>query len=136
MTTRSRLLSLLAVFTAALAAPAVSPAASPPATPAWQAPTLPTATPHLPPAEKRAVSAAFARFVQPAVRRRHVGRAWNLVTPALRAATSRADWARGSLPVYPYPAAGRHQPWTPSVVSRDDVLFDVLLHAKNPRKMG
>src|SRR4051794_41366685 len=95
-----------------------------------------SAAPHLRPADKRAASAVFDQFVQTAVRRRHVLQAWDMVTPALRAATSRAAWARGSLPVYPYPAAGLHQQWRPSFVKGDDVLFDVLLHATNRRKVG
>src|SRR5215510_11503516 len=94
------------------------------------------AAPHLPPQEKRALDRVFDRLVQTAVRRHDVTAAGDLVTPALRAATSRSEWDKGNLPVYPYNAAGRHQLWKPSFVGRDDVLFDVLLHAPNPRKVG
>jgi hypothetical protein len=95
-----------------------------------------TAAPHLPPATKRALDRVFDRFVQTAVRRKNVMAAWDLVTPALKAASSRTEWATGALPVYPYPAAGLHQQWHPSFVKGDDVLFDVLLHATNRRKVG
>jgi hypothetical protein len=95
-----------------------------------------TSHPRLPPATKRALDKVFDRFVQTAVRRHDVMAAWELVTPGLKAATSRAEWAKGSLPVYPYPAAGLHQQWHPSFVKGNDVLFDVLLHASNRRKVG
>jgi hypothetical protein len=95
-----------------------------------------TNAPHLPPATKRALDRVFDRFVQTAVRRHDVLASWDLVTPALKAASSRAEWAKGSLPVYPYPAAGLHQQWHPSFVNGNDVLFDVLLHATNRRKVG
>jgi hypothetical protein len=92
--------------------------------------------PHLSPKEKRAANKVFDEFVQTAVRRHDVMRAWDLVTPALKVATTRAEWAKGDLPVYPYNAAGAHQQWRPSFVKGNDVLFDVLLHAPNPRKVG
>src|SRR3954464_3156333 len=95
-----------------------------------------TSRPHLPPDPKRALDRVFDHFVRTAVRRQNVMEAWDLVTPGLKAATSRAEWAKGELPVYPYPAAGTHQQWHPSFVKGGDVLFDVLLHATNPRKVG
>jgi hypothetical protein len=95
-----------------------------------------TSKPRLPPATKRALDKVFDQFVQTAVRRHDVMKAWDLVTPGLKAATTRAEWAKGSLPVYPYPAAGLHQQWHPSFVKGNDVLFDVLLHATNRRKVG
>ncbi len=55
------------------------------------------------PAERRAVIATAALFVETAVRRDHAERAYELVGPNLRGATTRAEWRDGDIPVVPYP---------------------------------
>lgn len=54
-------------------------------------------------AERRAVIATAARFVETAVRREHAERAYGLVGPSLRGDTTRAEWREGDIPVVPYP---------------------------------
>jgi hypothetical protein len=54
-------------------------------------------------AERRAVIATAARFVDTAVRRDHAERAFELVGPNLRGDTTRAEWREGDIPVVPYP---------------------------------
>ena len=48
--------------------------------------------------------AVVQRFVQTAVARRNTGASYDLVTPRLRRGYTRAEWARGSIPIVPYPA--------------------------------
>jgi len=55
------------------------------------------------PAERRAVIATAALFVETAVRREHAERAYELVGPNLRGATTRDEWRDGDIPVVPYP---------------------------------
>ena len=55
------------------------------------------------PAERRAVIATAARFVETAVRRDHAERAYELVGPNLRGTTTRDEWRTGDIPVVPYP---------------------------------
>jgi hypothetical protein len=55
------------------------------------------------PAERRAVIATAALFVETAVRREHAERAYELVGPNLRGATTRDEWQDGDIPVVPYP---------------------------------
>ena len=55
------------------------------------------------PAERRAVIATAALFVETAVRREHAERAYELVGPNLRGTTTRAEWRDGDIPVVPYP---------------------------------
>jgi hypothetical protein len=43
-------------------------------------------------------------FVSTAVVRKRLARSYDLVTPALREGMSRAEWAAGDIPVYPFPA--------------------------------
>ena len=54
-------------------------------------------------AERRTVIATAALFVETAVRREHAERAYELVGPNLRGATTRAEWRDGDIPVVPYP---------------------------------
>ena len=55
-------------------------------------------------AERRAVIATAALFVETAVRRRHPERAFELVGPSLRGDTTLAEWREGGdIPVVPYP---------------------------------
>jgi hypothetical protein len=56
-------------------------------------------------ANQRAVRKVLHDFIETAVVRRHVERSWDLAAPGLRAGLTRAQWARGELPVVPYPAA-------------------------------
>src|SRR4051794_12431308 len=95
-----------------------------------------SAAPKPPPKQARAIQAAFGRFVASAVTRHDPGAAYALVTAAMRRGTTRAQWRKGDIPVYPYRAVGKRFELSYSQVSARDVLFDVLLHTKTPRKVG
>jgi hypothetical protein len=45
------------------------------------------------------------QFVNTAVARQRIGRSYDLVAPELREGISRAEWAKGEIPVVPFPAA-------------------------------
>jgi hypothetical protein len=87
--------------------------------------------------ERRAIDEALDRFVPAAVKRRDPGLAYELVTPALRAGTTRADWATGTIPVQPFPARGRrfHQ-WTLSYSYRNHVGLELLLESTEKKEVG
>jgi hypothetical protein len=88
-------------------------------------------------AERRQISQAVDTFVVHAVRRQHPELAYHVVSPALRAGTTRADWAHSrDLPVYPYPAKGRHFGWHLQYVESHEVGASLLLHpTRRARKM-
>ena len=44
-----------------------------------------------------------AKFISTAVSRRHVADSWDLVAPSMREGYTRAEWAKGEIPVIPYP---------------------------------
>jgi hypothetical protein len=44
-----------------------------------------------------------AQFVNTAVKRTHIEKSFDLATPALRTGYTRASWAKGDIPVQPYP---------------------------------
>ena len=58
-------------------------------------------------ADKRAIDAVLDRFVGGVVARRNPLAGWPLATSHLRADSTRAEWARGDVPVYAYPARGK-----------------------------
>lgn len=105
-----------------------------PGTPVSHSP--PTPVP-LRPADRRAIDASLDRFVPAAVKRRDPGLAYELVTPALRAGTSRADWATGTIPVQPFPARGRRfHDWTLSYSYRNHVGLELLLESTTKKDVG
>ena len=59
-------------------------------------------------ADRRQIDAVLDRFVTSAILRHHPIGAWAVSTKGLRAGTTRRQWARGDVPVFPYPARGRH----------------------------
>src|SRR5207244_10735819 len=56
--------------------------------------------------DKAAALAVASRFIDTAVARKDVDRAWGLVTPTLRAGYTRKQWDTGDLPgIPPFPVA-------------------------------
>ena len=76
--------------------------------------------------ERRAIDVVLRRFVAGAVARRDPLAAYELATPALRAAATRAQWRRGELPVAPYSPRGRPG-WRVDYAFRGDAVVDVVL---------
>jgi hypothetical protein len=88
------------------------------------------------PARRRAIGTLIDAFVPSAVERRAPLRALPLVTPAFRAGVTRADWARGTLPVLPYDTRGSHFPWTLGYSHPREISVDVLLHPAPAEELG
>jgi len=88
-------------------------------------------------ADRRRVEAVLQVFVDHAVARRDPEVAYDLVTPTIRGASTRADWARGDVPVYPYPAARQKVQIAWLWASyRNDVDFDVVLLPRKRALIG
>ncbi len=103
-------------------APAVNPAAER---------TVPLAA-----ADRRRIKSAVTRFVATAVTHRTAA-SYDLVTPAFRGGTTRAQWATGDTPVYRYPADPASAA-APSVVGSfpNDVLVNLLLQPRPGANTG
>jgi hypothetical protein len=86
------------------------------------------------PADRRAIDSVIDRYVRAALERRDPGVAWDLSGPDMRGSTTRAEWAAGQVPVYPFEPRGTtfHQ-WHPDTVTRDTVSFDMLFQPRNPK---
>jgi hypothetical protein len=90
------------------------------------------AKPRLTKADRQAINATLDVFVNHAVKRQNAAAAYDVVTPAMRAGMTRKQWSHGSIPVYPYPAAGRHfHGWTVQYHTRDELAIDLVL---SPRR--
>jgi hypothetical protein len=91
----------------------------------------------LAPADRRAIDRALDRFIPAAVRRAAPGLAYELVTPALRAGTTRAEWATGTIPVQPFPARGSSfHHWTLSYSYPSHVGLELLLRPRREADVG
>jgi len=82
----------------------------------------------LSPTDRRAILQTLDRFVPAAVRRENPAAAYDLATPSMRQGTTRAQWARGRIPVYPYPARGaQFSGWGSLESYRNAVSLDLYL---------
>jgi len=95
--------------------------------------------PRISPADRAAINATLDVFVNHAVKRKNIGASYDVVTPALRGGMTRTQWSRGSIPVYPYPAAGRQfHEWTVQYRTKDEVALELILAptARYKRRLG
>jgi hypothetical protein len=89
------------------------------------------------PALRRQVNATLVPFVANAVTRKDPVAAWDLATRAMKTGTTRADWARGNLPVFPYPAIpAQARDWTVISSVKDDVVADLVFQPPKGSKRG
>jgi hypothetical protein len=95
--------------------------------------------PKVSPADRAAINATLDVFVNHAVKRKGVGTAYDVVTPTMHDGMTRKQWAKGDIPVYPYPAAGRQfHKWTIFSRSSQEVGIELILDpsARHRRNLG
>ncbi len=114
---------------------AEEPAATPePAAPQQQVETFGRRVP-VTPQTRREVNAVLAKFVRHAVARERPEEAWDLATPALKAGQTRAQWRRGDVPVYPFPARVEEaRGWYVLESYEDDLLVTLVMHARTGKR--
>src|SRR5690242_10351738 len=90
--------------------------------------TAGAATPRLSAEDRAQVNHTLDVFVNHAVKRHNPAAAYDVVTPTLKGGMTRAQWAKGDIGVYPYPAAGRrfHQ-WTIQYRTKDELSVELIL---------
>ena len=82
----------------------------------------------LAPADRVAINRTLDAFVASAVRRQHVASSFDLITQQERGGMTRAEWAKGDIPVYPYPARGTSwHGWTLDYALPKEVAFELVL---------
>jgi hypothetical protein len=77
-------------------------------------------------------------FVRNGVAQQDLTAAYDLVTPAFRGGTTRAQWRKGASPVYVYPAVTRRISgnWRVDYSYRGQVGIAMMLSSTRPRKVG
>jgi hypothetical protein len=102
----------------------------------WPAATA-QAKPTLPPADRAAVNRTLDVFVPAAIARRHSERAWPLTTAAMHVGGSKAEWAKGFLPVTPFPVIGKSfHGWTLDTVGKRRADVVLLVHLRKGAPLG
>src|SRR5262245_47962788 len=95
------------------------------------------AAPRLSESERKAINRAVDTFVLHAVRHKNAAAAYDVVSPTFRAGMTRAQFGRSD-PAYPFPARGKHYPWSVDYVQANEVGGSLLLQPENRfiRKKG
>ena len=89
-------------------------------------------------ADRRAIGRTLVAFVRNGVAQQDLTAAYDLVTPAFRGGTTRAQWRKGASPVYIYPAVTRRIAgnWRVDYSYRGQVGVAMMLSSTRPRKVG
>jgi hypothetical protein len=86
-------------------------------------------------ADRREINRVLDAFVPAAVERKDPLAAYRLATPQMRASATRAEWKRGDIPVYPYPASERRD-WTLNFSLPRYVSLDLFVQPKKGADVG
>jgi hypothetical protein len=93
---------------------------------AIQAPEAPKLL-HLTRRDRRELDALVDEYVRTAVLRHDLERAWRLTAPQARGGETHAEWMRGELPVYPFPADPGRTAWELDYADEAEVALNVTL---------
>lgn len=86
---------------------------------------------------RRQIDTLLDRFIPAAVNRRDPTTAWALAGPELRSASSLTAFRKGDLPVPSYPANEKnYHHWRAIDVEKNSVVLNVLVHPKDPKRVG
>jgi len=95
-------------------------------------------TVRLTPADRSRVNTTIDLLMNAGVKRQDPGAVYEIASPNLRNQASPDDWARGDIPVYPYPALGkRFHGWTINFSQKDHLNVDLLvMPGKDRARLG
>jgi hypothetical protein len=86
--------------------------------------------------ERAAINRTIDAFVKNGVRHANLAATYDLVTPQFRGGATRAAWAKGDTPIYPYPARGTSwHGWTLDYALKNDVAFELFLQPRRGAKV-
>jgi hypothetical protein len=85
--------------------------------------------------DRRAIDRTLDAFLPSAVERNNLTAAYRLATPSMRRSATRAEWRRGEIPVYPYPASDRHS-WRLNFSFPGYVSLDLFVQPRKGADVG
>jgi hypothetical protein len=85
--------------------------------------------------DRRAIDRTLDAFLPSAVERKNLTAAYRLATPSMRRSATRAEWRRGEIPVYPYPASDRHS-WRLNFSFPGYVSLDLFVQPRKGADVG
>ena len=87
--------------------------------------------------ERQQINATLDAFVNHAVKRQDVAKSYDTVTPAFRGGMTRKEWAKGQIPVFPYPAAGtKFHGWTVQYLTGKELGIQLILMPRKGSDVG
>jgi hypothetical protein len=86
-------------------------------------------------ADRAGINAVLDEFIPAAVERKDPLAAYRLATRQLRSSATRAEWKRGNIPVYPYPASVERD-WTLNFSFPGHVSIDLFVQPKRGADIG
>ena len=89
-------------------------------------------------ADRKLVNETIDVLMNDGVKRRNPGAVYHVATPNLRNQATRAEWRKGDIPVYPYPALGkRFHGWTINYSQQNHLNVDLLvMPSRNRATLG
>jgi hypothetical protein len=85
-------------------------------------------------ADRRQINRAIDVLINAGVKRRDPAAVYDVATPNLRSQATKAEWKRGDIPVYPYPALGkRFHGWTVNYSLENHLNVDLLVMPSRDR---
>jgi hypothetical protein len=89
-------------------------------------------------ADRKVVNETIDVVMNDGVKRQNPSEVYGIVTPNLRSQATRAEWRRGDIPVYPYPALGKKfHGWTINYSHPNHLNVDLLVMPSRDRaKLG
>ncbi|HEV2902485.1 MAG TPA: hypothetical protein VGW30_04415 [Gaiellaceae bacterium] len=89
-------------------------------------------------ADRKLVNKSVDVLINAGVKRQNPAAVYEVATPQLRSQATRAEWRRGDIPVYPYPALGKKfHGWTINYSQRNHLNVDLLvMPSRNRATLG
>jgi hypothetical protein len=87
--------------------------------------------------DRAAIDSLLDRFFPAAVARKDPATAWKLSGPEIRSGSSLAAFKNGTSPIPSYPAhEANYHTWRAIDIERDAVVLNILVHPRDPGKLG
>jgi hypothetical protein len=92
---------------------------------------------HITRAQRATINRELDILVNDGVKRENPVATYDIVTPEMKYGMTRKAWAKGSIPIYPFPAAGKHfHGWFVKYATPHEIGIEILLQPRKGVKIG